>query len=268
MITVESAAMTHVGLLRKRNEDCHLCSESLQLYVVADGLGGHQAGDIASQMVVEQLRIVLESTDTQKRQRLHRDESLSPEANLLVEAIKSANASIFGESQRHARFRGMASTVSALFLTGQTMIAANVGDSPIYLLRQNTIEMLSRPHNLMAEQQALTSQYGGVPPKSLGHILTKAVGIEADVEPDVSEIQCFPDDKIIICSDGLSNKVEMKEILRTVSENPPGPACRLLVDSANQRGGDDNITVIVVWLKKILTEKRGFFGTIKAFLGF
>jgi protein phosphatase len=266
MITVDSASLTHVGLLRKHNEDHHLCLDDLRLYIVADGLGGHQAGDVASKMTTKQIHTHLNSFNESRPVITHWDDSLSFEANCLLESIKSANSKIYQESQSNARYRGMGSTVSAVLLTNRTLIAANVGDSPIFLVRQNTIEMLSKMHTVMAEQRELSDKSDSRLPEDLSHVLTRAVGIEETVESDICEIQCFAKDQVIICSDGLSNHVTPEEIKVAVSENSPSLACRLLVNLANERGGDDNITVITLYVKKVASEKTGIFSSIKNLL--
>ena len=141
----------------------------------------------------------------------------------------------------------MGTTVSALYLTGDSIITANVGDSPIYLLRNGEIETLYTPHTLLHERKKIPKSLDGrVSSSKLGHILTRAVGIKPDVGVDLVETQCFTDDIIVLCSDGLSGKISREEIRDLVYRNDSEAACKKLTDLANQRGGEDNITVIVV----------------------
>jgi protein phosphatase len=141
----------------------------------------------------------------------------------------------------------MGTTVSALYLTGNSIITANVGDSPIYLLRNGGIETLYTPHTLLNERKKIPkSMEGRFPKNKLAHILTRAVGIRSDVGVDLVETPCFSNDIIVLCSDGLSGKIAGEEIRDLVCQNDSTAACRKLTDLANQRGGEDNITVIVV----------------------
>jgi len=269
MIVVESGAITDVGAKRKANEDTFYLDDEMGLYVVADGMGGHQAGEVASQLVVEAL------TDYMKRfgkgeeveELADSDEALSKEANRLLSGIKLANKAVHAVSKSKEAYRGMGSTVSAVSLTDDTLIAANVGDSPIYLVHGDSIELLSVPHTIMAEQDALSPQGAKSLGKAFEHMLTQAMGIEETVRPDLSEIQCFKGDIVVISSDGLSDKVSPKEILEVVQEERPAKACRELVDMANHRGGDDNITVIVLKVKAVEREPAGFWSVISRTMG-
>ncbi|HID29759.1 MAG TPA: serine/threonine-protein phosphatase, partial [Desulfobacterales bacterium] len=153
-------------------------------------------------------------------------------------------------------------TVSAVYFTDETLMAANVGDSPIYLVHDGSIELLSVPHTVIAEQAALDPDGAERLGVQFRHMLTRAIGIEEMVKPDICEIQCFRGDVLVISSDGLSDKVSSEEILGVVNEEQPDSACRVLVDLANERGGDDNVTVIVVKIKKVRHERGGIIGLI------
>jgi PilZ domain/Protein phosphatase 2C len=146
----------------------------------------------------------------------------------------------------------MGSTVAAVMLSGTKIITANVGDSPIYLIRNKTIEPIFVPHTYMAEHAAMAS--AGAKTKPLGeeyrHMITRAVGIKAEVQPDISEIQGLEGDILLLCSDGLSDLVNERELLAVVTKFPPKKAVKALVHLANKRGGDDNITIIILRLEK------------------
>jgi protein phosphatase len=148
-------------------------------------------------------------------------------------------------------YRGMGSTVSAVYFTDGTLIAANVGDSPIYLIRDGHIQLLSVPHTVMAEQSALDPANAEKLGMEFRHVLTRAMGTEESVKADIYEIECFRDDILVISSDGLSDKASPEEIKALVDGNGSDAACRRLVDLANNRGGDDNITAIVLKIKKV-----------------
>jgi protein phosphatase len=254
MIVVESAGITDVGKKRKGNEDAMFLDDSLKLYVVADGMGGHQAGEVASRLVVDTIRDYLmrfrgDGADVEEL--VDSDLSISKEANRLLSSVHLANYSVNRLSHSMEGYRGMGSTVSAVYFTDDILVAVNVGDSPIYLIHNGTIETLSVEHTVLAEQAALNPDGAEYINSRFGHMLTRAMGVEETVKADVCEIQCFKDDVLVIGSDGLSNKVSPEEILAIVSRDRPERACRTLVDLANERGGDDNITAIVIKVKAV-----------------
>jgi serine/threonine protein phosphatase PrpC len=267
MFVIESAGLTDVGKKRKNNEDSLFLSDTQKLYVVADGMGGHLAGEVASSFVVETLwEYMKRFKDDEDADELEQhDESLSLEANRLLSGIHLANKSVFQAAQSKSAYRGMGSTVSTVYFTNNTLITANVGDSPIYLIHNGKIEMLSVPHTVMAEQAALDPENAQQLGAEFMHMLTRAIGVNETVEPDISEIQCFKGDKLIICSDGLSNMVTKNEIHEIVNKERSEKACRKLVDLANERGGDDNVTVIVLKIKNIKSGRGGFFSFLTRF---
>ncbi len=256
MIFVESKGLTDVGRTRKSNEDNLILDDTLGLYMVADGLGGHNAGDVASKLVVETIHdYVIKS-----KYAGHEDnsgvsyETLSEEANRLLFAIQLANKKIYETSHNEETYHGMGSTVSAAYFADETFIAANVGDSPIYLIHEDSIDLLSVPHTVKAELEALDPKNAKEMKAEFGHMLTRAVGIQKNVQVDICEIKCIKNDTIVISSDGLSNMVSPEEILDIVNKQRPHESCSTLVDLANERGGDDNVTVIVLEIK---TVRRG-----------
>ena len=253
MIIVESASMTDRGKKRKINEDALIIEDALGLYVVADGMGGHRAGDTASRLVVDTIHAHLKkvSNNGNDEQTGDYDDTLSREANRLIAGIRLSNQVVHEAALSNSSYRGMGSTVSAVYFTDSTMIAANVGDSPIYLIRDGKIKLLSVPHTLLAEQAAWHPENTAELGLEFRHVLTRAIGTEKSVKADIYEIQCFKDDILVISSDGLSDKASPKDILELVSINEPETACRKLVDLANDRGGDDNVTVIVAKIKMV-----------------
>ncbi len=257
MIIVESASITDRGKKRQANEDAMIIEEDLGLYAVADGMGGHRAGDIASRMVVSTIGDYIKKSagNDNGDQSANFDETLSREANRLLDSIRKSNRVVYEASMANKSYRGMGSTVSAVYLTESTLIAANVGDSPIYLVRGGKIKLLSVPHTYLAEQKALNPRNAANLGTEFKHVLTRAVGAENDVNADIYEIQCFKDDMLVISSDGLNNKVSAREILKLTCKNGPDAACKKLVALANDRGGDDNITVIVLKVKLVKISK-------------
>ncbi len=154
----------------------------------------------------------------------------------------------------------MGSTLSAVSFINGTLAVANVGDSPIYLIHNRGIELLSVLHTVMAEHAAVDPEGAKQLGSQFHHMLTRAMGIGEAVKPDISEISCFKGDIFVISSDGLSDKVSPQEILAVVSKENPETACRVLVDLANERGGDDNITLIVIKVKSVRSAKRSLRG--------
>jgi protein phosphatase len=263
MVVIESSGLTDVGQKRAGNEDAFFVDDALQLYVVADGMGGHVAGEVASGLVVDTIHDYMkrfqEGEEVEELQ--DPDETLSKEANRLLSSISLANRGVHEVAQSNEDYRGMGSTVSAAYFTDDTLIVANVGDSPIYLVHDGGIELLSVTHNVISEQMAINPEAAKKLDARFRHMLTRAMGIEESVEPDVCEIQCFNGDILTISSDGLSDKVSPDEILEIVKNERPEKACQTLVDLANERGGDDNITVIVLKIRAE-DEQGGIWGLI------
>jgi protein phosphatase len=255
MIIIESAGLTDVGKKRKGNEDAFLIDETNQLYVVSDGMGGHLAGEVASNIVVETFSHSMKDGRMESSEII--DETLSSDANIVLNCIHAANKTVFQESRKNEECRGMGATVSAIYCTDSTLIAANVGDSPIYLVRHGEIELLSVMHTVKAEQDAINPERAKLLDERFHHMLTRAVGVAETIEPDVSETPCFENDIVVFCSDGLSNLVSPEEMGEITTQNSAEAACRLFIDMANERGGDDNITVIVLKIKNVL-KKKGF----------
>ena len=248
MLQIESAGLSDIGRKRQINQDYFLLNDQLNLFLVADGMGGHQAGEVASQLVVESIQkfFLTNAQLPDASDSAQADPSLSPEANRLREAIRYANQQVYQASATHRSYKGMGSTLAAVQFVDKTFIAANVGDSPIYLVHEESIETLSVPHTLVAEQSDMHPDDLSVVGPEFQHMLTRGMGVEETVKPDICESPCFSGDRLVLCSDGLSNKVTPDEILElTLSQKAEG-ACKSLVNLANQRGGDDNITVILL----------------------
>ena len=264
MLAIESAGITDVGKKRKNNEDALLFDDDLRLYIVADGMGGHLAGEVASELVVETIRDYLtrfkEGGDNEAPE--DTDKPLSKEANRLLSGIKLANRGVYQAGRNDESYRGMGSTVAAVYFTDDTLIAANVGDSPVYLVRKENIELLSVTHSVLAEQTAKNPDAAKLLGAKYRHMLTRAVGIEETVNPDICEMEYVDGDVITISSDGLSDKISPDEIFNVVKNETPEIACRTLVNLANMRGGDDNISVIVLKVRTDKRDKKGILGRV------
>jgi len=245
---VQASGYSDIGKVRKANEDSYLLNVPMGLFIVADGMGGHRAGGVASRMAVSAIDDYMAAASPAAGiQSAEAAGNTSEAARRLQQGIALANQKVYTRSVEDAACQGMGTTVSALYLAGNFIITANVGDSPIYLLRNGDIENLYTPHTLLHERkkvpQSLAARFSD---DKLAHVLTRAVGIRSDVGVDMVETPCFEEDIIVLCSDGLSGKIAREELRDMIYRHDSEAACRKLTALANQRGGEDNITVIIV----------------------
>jgi protein phosphatase len=269
-LVVEAAGLSDTGRKRKGNEDSLFLDEGIGLFVVADGMGGHLAGEVASKVVVNTMEDYIRRFHEQKNaEKLDDfDSDLSVQANRLLASISLANRAVHEMAKNKQAYTGMGSTVSAAYLTETGFVVANVGDSPIYLVHNNQMQEVSVPHTVIAEQAALDPNAAGRLGDKFAHMLTRAMGVEEGVKADACEIQAFPGDILVLASDGLTNLVSMRDIQKTVTGEKPEQACRKLVEMANENGGDDNITVIVLKVKQVGVSGGFFKNAFSRFLNF
>jgi protein phosphatase len=244
-----SAGLTDVGRKRSHNEDSYLIDDELQLFVVADGMGGHAGGGTASRIAVETIDKELRGVRTSPTSPFKAETSLqdSPLPDFLRAAVEKACFEIYRAAQEDPRLAGMGTTVISLCVQHEHALFAHVGDSRAYLVRGELIQQISEDHSLVNEQ----IKAGMITPDEARHsryknIITRSVGFEEEVQVDVMGIMLKPNDSFLLCSDGLANLVEDKEICEIVARSELKDAPKKLVDLANERGGDDNITVICV----------------------
>jgi PPM family protein phosphatase len=247
---VVSAGLTDVGRKRNHNEDSFLIDDELQLYVVADGMGGHAGGGTASRIAVEtidkELRRARGGRDNPFVTTSNLQDALLPDA--LRTAVERACLAIFTTAQEDPRLSGMGTTVISLVVRDNQAFFAHVGDSRAYLVRGPLIQQISEDHSLVNEQ----IKAGMITPEEAKHsryknIITRSVGFEEEVQVDVMGVVAEPGDVFLLCSDGLANMVEDRELHEAVQASANlADIPKRLVDLANERGGDDNITVIVV----------------------
>lgn len=243
--------LTDVGRKRDHNEDSYGLFEELQLYIVADGMGGHAAGEQASRIAVESIeKRVREGAEVLSKEYDGPLEE-SPVPKMFSDAVRAACGDIYRQAQTSREFGGMGTTTTAMLVHGRHVFVAHVGDSRAYLLRNSKILQLSEDHSLVNEQlkagiitpaQARTSRFK--------NIITRSVGVEEDVAVDLVAVEMQEQDSYVLCSDGLANLVSDIEIGEVVSENFFRRVPEVLVDMANARGGDDNITVVVVFVQE------------------
>lgn len=233
-------SITDVGMVRQVNQDYVYVTDRplgiLQnLFVVADGMGGHQAGDYASKYTVEVLNRELALSEGEDIERC------------LVGAIKTANREIIKEASRDEHLKGMGTTVVAATISNQMMYFANVGDSRLYLINQG-IQQLTKDHSLVEEMVRL----GGIKPEEAKHhpdknIITRAIGVLPEVSADFFETTLVPGDTVLLCSDGLTNMIDDTDIKRIVlGQRDIVEKTQRLIDAANENGGKDNITVVLI----------------------
>ncbi|MGH2785287.1 MAG: Stp1/IreP family PP2C-type Ser/Thr phosphatase [Actinomycetota bacterium] len=234
---IQREALTDVGRARERNEDSYYAGE--YVFAVADGLGGHNAGDVASRLAVEPIAAFDRTVEGTPDDRL---------AEALERAVDAANRAVYQRAQSDAKVRGMGTTLTAVAIANGSAHLAHVGDSRCYLMRGGEISQLSSDHTLVARMVAegkLTPEQAETHPQR--SILTRALGAEPDVDVDTLEIQLLTGDRLLLCSDGLSSVIGDEQILATLADSKGlKEACKRLIDAANDRGGPDNITVVVV----------------------
>jgi len=244
-----SAARTDVGMKREHNEDSFLVNEDLGLYIVCDGMGGHAGGETASRLAVQTVERELLSA------RLRPDDPYASAASLretplaaaLREAVEGACAAVYRTSRANPELQGMGTTCISLLLVDGKAIMGHVGDSRAYLVRDGEVHQLSDDHSLVNEQVRaglLTAEEARH--SRLKNIITRSVGFEEDVLVDLVGLETRVGDKFLLCSDGLANLVENDEIRDHLVEHEVEEVPALLIQLANERGGDDNITVVVV----------------------
>lgn len=226
----DSAGATDTGHKRRRNEDSYVCEPPL--FAVADGMGGHQAGEVASRLAAAALREDVEPAGGTER---------------IEELIREANRRIWQHSKEDVTASGMGTTVTAARVEGDSVTIGHVGDSRAYRIREGQIEQLTEDHSLAAELERsgkLSAEEARMHPQR--SVITRALGTDPDVEIDAFSVEGRPGDVYLICSDGLSSMVDDATILAVVEGRRSNleTAARELVRAANRSGGEDNITVV------------------------
>lgn len=258
------AGKTDVGLQRDHNEDSFLLMPDFGLFVVADGMGGHRAGDVASRLAIESITEYFRSIGSDETTwPLPFDGRLSEDENHMLASVRLANRKILERSARSREFHGMGTTVvGALFNPQQQrMIIAHVGDSRAYRIRDGFITQMTRDHSLfndylMAMPDLSEEQRSELP----RNVITRALGMQDDVTVDIQPDTVKLGDVYVLCSDGLSGMVEDDDIVSIVGTGGElTEICQRLVSRANENGGEDNVTAVVVRVEPDLTsqESRG-----------
>jgi protein phosphatase len=238
---LSTAACTDVGLRRQANEDCFATAPDLGLYLVADGMGGHKAGRVASELATEHaLRAI----------RALQGATASP-AEKLRQAVSCANREIHETARNDQSLSGMGTTLVAILATPERVALAHVGDSRAYLIRGGRIRQLTDDHSLVGElvrRHQISEADAREHPHR--HVLTRALGVTPETQPDLAELTPAPGDTFVLCSDGLTTHLRDSEIRDLIQpEADLQKSCDALVARAIQRGGVDNITVVLVRLE-------------------
>lgn len=239
---MEVYGITNKGIVRTKNQDYIYISdkEDCKLYIIADGMGGANAGDIASSMAVQTAKQYILDNYTEKNEIEIKE--------MIRTALGFANKKVYEMSLENEEYEGMGTTIIILLIIGNKIYIGHIGDSSLYRIRKNIIRKITKDHtyvqNLIDNKEITPKQARNHPKR---HMLTKALGCESFVEPDIIMKKIEKDDYILLCTDGLTNLLKDKEIFNEINEKKD---CKLivetLVDIANNRGGFDNISIILI----------------------
>lgn len=230
--------LSDIGNARKINEDYigFYENESTKVYIVADGMGGHNAGDVASKIAVKScinyMKKINNNTEDMEK--------------VLKEAINYANNSIYEKSKESNGLKGMGTTITACLVYGEDAVIANVGDSSCYIITKGQIKKATKDHSLVQElidDGSITEEEALKHPNK--NIITRALGTKNTVDVDTFKINLKFTEKVILCTDGLSNYISKEEMFNIILNNNNQQACKLLVELCKNKGGRDNISVII-----------------------
>jgi len=230
--------LSDIGNKRTLNEDYigYYEDEDKKLYVIADGMGGYNAGEVASKLAVDTAISKLKSM-----------ENFEDIHSSLREVILASNKEIFNLSKNNDKLSGMGTTITACLIVKDELYVANVGDSSCYIIKDNVINKITKDHSLvqqLVDNGSITEEEAEVHPNR--NIITRALGTNVSVEVDIFKESLGDINKIILCTDGLTNYVKPSELLQVVLENEDQAACERLIELSKMRGGRDNISVIVI----------------------
>lgn len=246
---VETWGKTDVGKHRLTNEDCVYVDSDGRFILVLDGMGGHRAGEVASRLAMESIcefyKQHINDSDVDLEIFENYDDSFTYEANLLRQAAYKANRIVVEKSMEREEYVGMGSTLTGMAIHDFTVSMINVGDSRMYLIRNGTIEQISKDHTLaedQVERGIMTSEEARE--SQLRHILSSVIGVDSRIRVHMDELAVFPGDIFLLCTDGLTAVMGDHEILDVVMMDEPGPqALDRLIEIVNERGSPDNTTL-------------------------
>lgn len=249
-MAIKTFGLSDIGKKRGRNEDSYLVNDELGLFVVADGMGGHSGGEFASRFAVSTIEEVIQSMNMDPEATVISgvNEDGSKFGDRLRYAIEVASQKIYDQAIFEPELKGMGTTVAALLVDGNKACVANVGDSRVYLIRGGVIKQVTEDHSLVSEQmRAGILSANDAKTHKLKNIITRSVGYQEEVNADLFYLDLQSGDSLVMCTDGLTNLLDDTFIHEAVKANGNDleAACRHLVGSANAKGGDDNITVLI-----------------------
>ena len=238
----EAWCLSDKGLRRDSNQDACLINRGLGLFIVADGMGGHSGGEVASSLAVEMVQKTFKDVENQKL----------PPREILSKAYEVASQKIYDKAAKESpELAGMGTTMVVAYLRENSIYIGNIGDSRSYLFRKPYLWQITEDHSLLNEQLRaglLTEEQGK---NFIGrNVITRSVGYEREVHPDILERQIEPGEIYLICSDGLSGLVSDEKISQIMNNNPPEKIAKICVDQALANGGDDNVTVLILHFLK------------------
>lgn len=266
---LEIVSRSDAGIVRSHNEDAVYCNPVFGLAILADGMGGYNAGEVASGMVTNLLGSELEKSFSQvEPQKLMQDGQLQAKVSLEAE-IARANSAVYQAAQSQPQYAGMGTTLVMAAFFDNSMMVAHIGDSRLYRLRGETFEQITRDHSLLQEQ----IDSGMLSVEEARHsqnknLVTRAVGVDPVVEAEIHTYDVLPGDIYLLCSDGLNDMVEDEEIGSTIQMLAANLelAATQLVEMANDNGGRDNVSVILVRIKNEYPAPRGMTGWLARLL--
>jgi protein phosphatase len=256
---IRYAAKTDVGMKRTHNEDYFSLMEDEQLFIVADGMGGHSSGEVASRMAAETVSEFYQRTkDEEATWPYKMDRSLSYIENRLVCGIKLANYKIYEAASKDIRFKGMGTTIVTCLINGDKIYIAHVGDSRCYRIRNNVMEQRTRDHSLLEDYKEAKPDMTEEEERNFPHknVITRALGMRDTVQVDIQTDEVQDGDLFVLCSDGLSTMVPDEQIFNILQNAPDlEKSVAELVDMANRAGGTDNITTLVLLCSNAKADK-------------
>ena len=266
--SLQSACLTDPGRVRDHNEDCIEARPDIGLYVLADGMGGYNAGEVASGMATSLIADGLqEQWQLREVEKLGREDAKKLARDVIAEHVARANAAVFNTSQNNPECAGMGTTLVVCLFYDNFLAVGHIGDSRLYRLRGEAMEQVTRDHSLLQEQ--LDS--GLITPEEAKlsqnkNLVTRALGIDPSVETEIHVHETQPDDIYLLCSDGLSDMMEDEEIRLTMLTLKSNPTLTVqqLVQAANDNGGRDNISAMLIRVAEPYGVPRGWLARLKA----
>jgi serine/threonine protein phosphatase PrpC len=263
-LVIQAAGNTDIGLVRKNNEDNFGYDLRHGIFVVCDGMGGQQAGELASKIAVDTVLDYFRHSEKVAPVGGVSFEGVSQRAVGLASAVQLANQNIHESGARNPEHTGMGSTIVAVAVEGNLFSIANVGDSRVYLIRQKDIVQLTNDHSLVMEQvrRGLMTLEEAEQSK-MQNVIVRALGTEDSVEPDLADHEFNTDDVLLLCSDGMSRYVKEEQMAGAVNQDSLEQACSDLIEAAKGGGSDDNITCLLVratnpsWKDRVLGRLSG-----------